>query len=413
MLFIAPTFLLHFNNLEVALEVARFINATALVGTAITIPAIMNILLWINKSRCDIRGEASIMLRVTHNGKRTNVTTGLKVAPKQWDSSRQKIKGNTDIAVKTNSLLQTQKAQCLDAINLLLAEGKPFSSQDILEAIQGGSKKEIGFLELFDLHIKQLEARIGVDYAKATVVKYRSSRKNLVLFLKQKLKVKDIEVSKVDRKTVAQLDQFLRGELKFSNNYVNKVMEQIRKAYKLGIVYEYVQHNPFDMITFKKTETAKEFLSKDELNRLLSFNSDSKRMNETRDVFLFLCFTGLSHADARKASIHDLKIGSDNNTWLELRRTKTNNLIQVPVLPFVKELITKYTSHPKCVKHNKLMPVPCNQVLNRAIKLLMKEVGIEKHISSHSGRYTFASTVLLSNGIRVEVAQRLLAHNSP
>jgi site-specific recombinase XerD len=58
------------------------------------------------------------------------------------------------------------------------------------------------------------------------------------------------------------------------------------------------------------------------------------------------------------------------------------------------------------------MPIPSNQAFNRSLKLLMAEIGINKKICSHSGRYTFASTVLLGNGVRIETAQRLLAHKS-
>lgn len=352
------------------------------------------------------------MLRITHGGKRTNVATGIRLDPKHWDSSRQKMKGSSDLARETNQLIQTQEAKCINAVKAFLKEDKAFSASDIAEVIRGAEKKEIGFLELFDLHINQMTARIGVDFAKATVVKYKSSRKNLELFIRNKLKRMDIDVSRVDRKMVAQLEQYLRGELKFKNNHVNKCLEQIRKAYKLGLVYEYVDHNPFDMLTFRASETEKEFLSKDELNRLLKFQTENKRLKETKDIFLFMCFTGLSHSDARKASLEDVKMGSDDNLWLVLRRTKTNNLVQVPVLPFVHQIIQGYSEHPKCMKKGTLLPVPCNQVFNRALKILMAELNINKSISSHSGRYTYASTVLLGNGVRIEVAQRLLAHNS-
>ena len=130
------------------------------------------------------------------------------------------------------------------------------------------------------------------------------------------------------------------------------------------------------------------------------------------DVFLFMCFTGLAHTDARKAALGDIITGSDNSNWLTLRRTKTNGLVNVPILPVVLDMVHKYQSHLKCVHSGKLLPIPSNQAFNRSLKLLMAEIGINKNICSHSGRYTFASTVLLGNGVRIETAQRLLAHKS-
>jgi integrase len=262
------------------------------------------------------------------------------------------------------------------------------------------------------MYIGQIQARIGVDFSPATVNKYIYTKKNLVLFFEKCLNVSDVDVTKVDRKMVASLEQFLRGEMKFQNNYVIKCMEQIRKVFKMGILYEFVSHNPFDMLSFRKTETTKDYLSKDELNRLLQYTPDSVRMQECKDAFLFMCFTGLAHTDASKATQNDLVIGSDNSTWLTLRRTKTNGLVNVPILPVVLDMVHKYQSHLKCVHSGKLLPIPSNQAFNRSLKLLMAEIGINKNICSHSGRYTFASTVLLGNGVRIETAQRLLAHKS-
>ncbi|MBP5982234.1 MAG: site-specific integrase [Fluviicola sp.] len=372
----------------------------------------MNILFWINKSRCNARGEASIMLRVTHKGNRVNVSTELKIDPKQWDNAKQKVKGSSDLAKEINKLLQTQKSACIGALDELIKEAKPYTSKDIIDAIRGMERKPMGFIELYNMYINQIHARIGVDFSPATVKKYIYTKKNLELFFNRCLKVTDVDVTKVDRKMVASLEQFLRGDMKFQNNYVIKCMEQIRKVFKMGILYEYVSHNPFDMLSFRKTETNKDYLSKSELNQLLNHIPSSNRMQECKDVFLFMCFTGLAHTDAQKATHNDLVIGSDNCNWLTLKRTKTNGLVKVPILPVILDLIVKYHNHSNCTKTGKLMPVPSNQAFNRSLKLLMLEIGINKNICSHSGRYTFASTVLLGNGIRIETAQRLLAHKS-
>jgi site-specific recombinase XerD len=372
----------------------------------------MKVLFWINKSRCNSRGEAALMLRITHVGKRTNVATGIRLKPKHWDSGRQKMKGSGELVERTNELIQTQRAKCIQAVQAFIKEDVAFSSSDIVDAICGQVKKEMNFLELFDLHINQMTARIGVDCAQSTVVRYRTSRKNLELFLQRKLSRADVDISRVDRKMVAQLEQFLKGELRFKESHANKCLEQIRKVYKLGLIYEYVDHNPFDLLTFRSVDSEKEFLSKDELNRLLKFETENKSLKETRDIFLFMCFTGLAHSDARKASTADIMLGSENSLWLVLKRTKTKKHIHVPVLSVVRQLIKKYSTHQKCIENKTLMPVPCNQVFNRSLKRLMAELGIQKSISSHSGRYTYASTVLLGNGVRVEVAQRLLAHDS-
>lgn len=372
----------------------------------------MKVLFWLEKHRLNKRGEAALKLRITYHSQRLNIATGIRLKPTQWDAQKQKAKGSSELSQNINELIATQRSKCISSFNELIKSDVAFSTHDLVLLIKREEKPEIGWLELFDKHLKHMQSRVGVDYSSSTVRRYMSSRKNLKLFIKTQTSKNDINISKVDRKMVAELDQFLRGEMRFSNNYVLKTIEQMRKVFKRGVVDGYVNHDPFDLIVFKKEDTNKEFLYKDELQKLIDYKPTSEMLELTKDVFLFMCFTGLSHSDARKASNNDLKIGANNKPWLVLRRTKTNNLVQVPLLPFVVELIKKYKQHYSCLKNNVLMPVPANQVLNRNLKQLAMEVGINKRLSSHSARYTFGSTVLLGNGVRVEVAQKLLAHNS-
>ena len=372
----------------------------------------MKILFWIEKRRLNSRGEASIILRITHHGKRVNTSTGVKVKPESWDAKKQRVKGSNDLANSINELLSAQRSKCLNVLGKLIQEGKAFSSSDVAMLIKGKEKPEIGWLKLFDRHIRHLEARIGSDYSASTVRRYKSSRKNLALFINDCLKKSDLNISEVSRTMIAELDQYLRGEFKFSNNYVIKTMQQIRKVFKLGKVEGYVSHNPFDLLSYKKTDTHKDFLYADELKRLQAFETYNEKLAVTRDIFIFMCYTGLAHSDVKKAAIQHLKLDHENRPWLTLRRTKTDNLVQVPLLAVAVEILKNYEGHPKRLSKGLLLPVPCNQVLNRNLKDLANAIGLNKHLCSHSGRYTFGSTVLLSNGVRVEVAQKLLAHSS-
>lgn len=372
----------------------------------------MKVLFWLNKRRANKIGLAPLMLRVTHHGTRTNVATGIRLTPKEWDSSRQKAKGGSEKTNEINDLLQTQASACLKALNEFISKGEAFSSSDIVNAISGEEKPEIGWLKLFDTYLANMESRIGVDFSKSTVIRYKSSKKNLKDFITKKLHKQDLNLSTIDRRTIVAFDQFLRGEMKFTNNYVIKTMEQVRKVFKQGVLMDYVSHNPFDLLSYKKSETNKDFLQADELARLQNWDTDNQKLSTTKDILLFMCYTGLAYADMRKAKITDITTDNQNRQWLILRRTKTNNLIQVPLLSIALETINKYDNHFSRTEKDYLLPVPCNQVLNRNIKELCTEIGIKKHICSHSGRYTFASTVLLGNGVRVEVAQKLLAHNS-
>lgn len=372
----------------------------------------MKLLLWINKHKKSEIGEATIMLRITYKGDRINHATSVNVFQEKWDRTRQRIRGSSEHTNQLNTLLQTYLNKALAAFNELLKEDKDFTARDILSRYKGEDRIQMGMLEAYDFYLKQMTNRVGVDLTASTVKKYRTTRGNLASFIEEELKCNDIPVRKVDKTVIAIMEQYFRGKKHFRNNYVNKTMEHIRKAYKNCILYNWADNNPFEFLSFKKTETTKDFLTMEELIKLINHTPTCERMGTTKDIFIFMCFTGLAHTDACKVSADNIKKGVDNQPWLQLRRTKTDNLVQVPLLPIAVQLIRKYAHHKKCTSKGVLMPIPTNQVFNRALKLLTEEIGFRKKITSHSGRYTFASTVLLANGIRMEVAQKLLAHNS-
>lgn len=372
----------------------------------------MKILFWLNKSKSNRLGEAPLMMRLTHNGIRQNITLDVKVKEAAWDSKRQKVRGNNESSDGVNNLIRTYQNRALEAFEKVIKENEDYTLEDIIQKFKGDEVEDIGFVQFFESFIANMEARTGVDFNRATILKYKGAKQHLSNFIKERHNSKDVALRQVNRLMVGELNQYLRGKKKFHNNHVNKMLSQMKRVFNAAVEYELVKENPFNFLSFKRTETHKDYLSMEELKTLISAKVSTKKLAETRDIFLFLCFTGLAHVDAHKATNSDVVIGVDGNPWLMLRRTKTTTRVTVPILPIVSKLIDKYAGHPKCLKGNKLMPIPTNQVLNRSLKQLANELKFNKKLSSHCGRYTFASTVLLSNGVRVEVAQRLLAHTS-
>ena len=60
----------------------------------------------------------------------------------------------------------------------------------------------------------------------------------------------------------------------------------------------------------------------------------------------------------------------------------------------------------------KLLPVPSNQKCNTYLKELADVCGINKNITFHMARHTFATTVTLTNGVPIETVSKLLGHRS-
>ena len=91
---------------------------------------------------------------------------------------------------------------------------------------------------------------------------------------------------------------------------------------------------------------------------------------------------------------------------------KNDNVSNVPLLDQAMEIIEKYADHPDCVSKNRLLPMKSNQKLNAYLKELADICEITKPMTMHIARHTFATTVLLSNGVSMEATSKMLGHSS-
>jgi site-specific recombinase XerD len=82
------------------------------------------------------------------------------------------------------------------------------------------------------------------------------------------------------------------------------------------------------------------------------------------------------------------------------------------LLPSAREILIKYDSHPVCQKKGVLLPVPSNQKMNAYLKEVADLAGINKTLTTHVARHTFATTVTLTNKVSMEAVSKMLGHST-
>ena len=97
--------------------------------------------------------------------------------------------------------------------------------------------------------------------------------------------------------------------------------------------------------------------------------------------------------------------------WIRKKRQKTGNMCNIPLLNPAKEILDRYKSHPACIDRGVLLPMLCNQKYNAYLKELATICGINKEISSHTARHSFATSVALANGVSIENVAKMLGHS--
>jgi site-specific recombinase XerD len=163
---------------------------------------------------------------------------------------------------------------------------------------------------------------------------------------------------------------------------------------------------------FKCTYDApeREYLEMDEIMQLYQKDIQLTRLEEIRDVYVFCCFTGFAYETCYNLQPDNISKGVDGKLWISKDRQKTGIMETVPLMPIPLAIIKKYERHPYCVENNRLLPVNSNYRYNAYLKELADICGIKKHLTTHTARHTFATTVTLENDVPLETVGKMLGH---
>ena len=121
---------------------------------------------------------------------------------------------------------------------------------------------------------------------------------------------------------------------------------------------------------------------------------------------MFCCFTGLSYSEVKTLTPEHFETDANGRTWIKKKRVKTGVLFQVTLLPIPKLILEKYRGG------DKLLPVVDLSSTDAYLKEIAELCGINKNISSHTARFTFATTVTITNRISLEVVSKMMGHTN-
>lgn len=167
--------------------------------------------------------------------------------------------------------------------------------------------------------------------------------------------------------------------------------------------------DPFYGIRFHQTKTNRTFLTEEELEVLIRKDFNLPRMEMARDIFIFCCFTGLAFTDVKNLKPEHIICDNKGEQWIYKAREKTDNICNIPLLDVPLKLIAKYKNHPECMQKGTIFPVPSNQRMNSYLKEISDCCGINKNLTTHIARHSFAC-VALANKVSLDSIAKMLGH---
>jgi site-specific recombinase XerD len=266
-------------------------------------------------------------------------------------------------------------------------------------------------LQLFKDHNEKCQKLVDIDFAPGTITKYAHCYKHIANFVKMKFRRKDIAWGEVNAMFIKDFEFYLKTEQNCNHNTAIKYVTNFKKIVRIAMANGWLKNNPFASIKFRLEEVDLAYLDEKELDRLMKKKFSIDRMQQVKDVYLFCCFTGLAFIDVKSLCTKDLVVKEDM-LWIRKKRHKTKNWCDIPLLDPAMKILEKYKFHPHCIKTGLLLPVMSNQKMNAYLKEIADLCGINKHLSTHTARHTFATTVTLANQVSMEVVSKMLGHSS-
>lgn len=372
-----------------------------------------NILFWLLNSRVSKKtGEAPIMVRITVDGKRAEISTGKKILPEKWNVNSGRMRGNTEEARQFNRALTNIHVQLEKIYDDLERNGQYISAQTIKSIYMGENVQEHSLLELFKYHNEQIKAQLGKGYSYGTLERYETTRKHTEDFIRYHFKRDDYLLTELKYDFITEFEFYLKSVKQIGHNTTMKYLRNFKKIVLIALKNEWILRDPFARYQMSLKEVKKDYLTKEELATLYAKEFEMERIEHVRDIFLFCCYTGLAYADIKKLTPDHISKGLDGEYWIFVERTKTGSSSNVPLLPIAHELMRKYQNHPIVQNSGRLFPVISNQKMNAYLKEVGTLCGIKKNITFHMARHTFATTVTLSNGVSMETVSSMLGHKN-
>lgn len=348
-----------------------------------------------------INGTQSICLRVILNRRKKEFSLKLCTHSKFWDSKNCKVKNSAPNSFNINQLIDEIKNRAENIIFDYRKENKHFTLLDFERSFNNVNYGSTSFYVFIE---NEIETLLKNKFSSATIQSYKKYISKLKKF-KPILNFNDIDLN-----FAKEYENYMRVKLNNQESTINKTLEFVKKVCNKAIENGIINENPLKKVSIKSYESNREHLTNHELTILKGLFISNKLKENKLNVlkyFLFACYTGLRYTDLRNLRFCDIKTIVDKQGQtqkiISIVMHKTNNPVDIPLINEAINLIGLG------FEKQKVFRVISDQPTNRYLKEIMKLAEINKSISVHCARHTFA-TLSLEKGIPIDVVGKLLGH---
>ncbi|TRX33204.1 site-specific integrase [Flavobacterium sp. ZT3R18] len=378
----------------------------------------LKVIFYLKAGKANKKGESPIFARISYNQKSITMATGKSILKERWQFTknlRNVLKLEKEKVIKNG--LDVFQLNIEKKFNELVRIDSDISLILLKNEFNGKTKlktKDVSILEILEKHNKYFQRKVDADErSKASLQKYERSKELLMTFIKKQYGINDLPSSEISSAFIYNLESFLKyesdfkGRIGIKNNSMVKYMRMYKTSCNHSIKMGVIDKNPFDLYDGKLNIKDAVFLTQLELNLIENKKFSVERLERVKDIFLFSCYTGYAPVDASNLTSNNIFQDNNENFWIMTNRAKTDIRANVPILPPTLKIINKYKN-----LQIGLIPQISNQKMNAYLKEIGDLCGIEKNLTWYVARHTFATTITLGNGVRIEHVSSMMGHTN-
>ncbi|MBR8703325.1 site-specific integrase [Porphyromonas levii] len=368
----------------------------------------LSVSFFLKRQRTDKQGNAPLIGRIRIERLSAQFSTKIHVPITLWDIRKQRLLGKSHIAQECNQAIQTISTELYKRYDELCLTEEVVTPQKLKERYQGIAESQDLLMVHFRNYVEQYRQRAGIDRSLKTYKAVQYAYQLMAEYLLSEHHVKDIALSLLDKEFIEHYSDYLlairpsRLALVTVNRCISIFMSVVSLSVKKGLL----PFNPFDGFVNKRPKATPRPITEAELNQIIELPIEWYNYRLVRDLFVFSCFTGVAIGDIRALKEESITLNDDGTLWLKGHRQKTKTLFRVQLTSPALAIIERY----KGKRTGYLFENVTSDIVQNAMKYLQKAIGMERSLTFHMARHTFASVITLAKGVPIETVSQMLGH---
>ncbi|MBS6992583.1 MAG: tyrosine-type recombinase/integrase [Alistipes sp.] len=371
-----------------------------------------SVVFFCKKTKVTKKGKAPIYVRIKTCGTATEIYTQCQIEPQRWNQRLERSLYKDEIDTQINNIVASYRANILAAYDQLIKEGKEPNCFAIKQKLGNPDERTKPFLAEFAKYCDRKQKEVGVRLTQTTANKYHRLLRYMTEYIQAQYRKDDLTLEQINYEYIDGLNIFIQTVHKCRTNGAINLLCCLKNFTLFCLRNEWIEKDPFRNYKMKEEKNKdKDHLTKSELELLASKPILNARLERIRDVFTFCCFTGLAFTDVDNLRAEHITTDEQGALWIHKPREKTTVMSRVPLLPHPIRLLEKYRDDPELQAQGKLLPVPSNQRMNAYLKELAVICNIDKTLTTHVARHTFAC-LAVEYGMPIDVLAKILGHTN-